>query len=117
MSVRRALRDRGYRAEDARDVLAAGTSDVVLAALAERQGWVIVTMDRHFDALVKRVPDSGKTRFRRAGRITLHCNEAHAARRVEVAMPHIELEWELLKDATDQRMLLVIRDSNLTIDR
>jgi hypothetical protein len=116
-SVGQFLRAQGFATEQVRDVLAPGTPDPILAVLAENRGWVVITMDRHFDTLVKRVPEGGKARFRRVGRITLHCNPARAAARIELAMPHINLEWKLLRGATDQRMMLVIRDSNFAIER
>jgi len=68
------------------DILPARTPDPVIAEIGDRLSAIVVTWDKDFRKLVKRIPEGNRTAFRRLGRITFRrqlpidspdCRDAH----------------------------------------
>ena len=74
-SVAEFFASRGHTTDYVRDLLPAGTPDPVIARVGDRMSAIVVTWDRDFEKIVKRVPDGNRTAFRRLGRISFRCNE------------------------------------------
>jgi len=102
---------RGHDVRFVKDILPAGTPDPVIAAIGDRLSAVVVTFDRDFEALVKRIPEGNRTRFRNLGRISFSCNEAHGRRLVEKWIEAIELHFRLASADSDIRMMVQIQEN------
>jgi predicted nuclease of predicted toxin-antitoxin system len=66
-SVAEFLAERGHDVRFVRDLFPAGTPDPVIATIGDRLSAVVVTWDRDFERLVKRIPEGNRARFRRLG--------------------------------------------------
>ena len=72
---------------------------------------VVVTWDRDFDALVKRVPAGNKAAFKRLGRITFSCREPKGLELAKRWMDSIEFHYEQALRRDDLRMIVQIQES------
>src|SRR5438132_9430820 len=89
-SVAQLFAERGHDVRFVRDLFPAGTPDPVIAAIGDRLSAIVVTWDRDFETLVKRVT-SRQSRFRKLGRISFRCNEVHVRALLERWIDMIEL--------------------------
>jgi predicted nuclease of predicted toxin-antitoxin system len=112
-SVAEFLIARGHDARYVRDLFPAGTPDPVIATMGDRLAAVVVTWDRDFDALVRRIPEGNRMRFRRLGRISFRCNPANARRLLERWIEMIELQYRLATEDRDVRMIAVVQESGI----
>lgn len=112
-SVAECFSARGHEVKFVRALLPAGTPDPVIATVGDRLAAVVVTWDKDFDALVRRIPAGNRTRFRRLGRISFRCNPAHARRLLERWIEMIELQHRLAAEDPDVRMIAVIQASGV----
>src|SRR6266849_2786916 len=85
---------RGHDVRYVRDLFPGGTPDPVIATVGDRLSAIIVTWDRDFDRLVRRIPAGSRAQFRKLGRITFSCNEAHGRALVEKWIRVIELLYQ-----------------------
>jgi predicted nuclease of predicted toxin-antitoxin system len=108
-SVADVFRIRGHHVEFVRDVLPCGTQDPIVARIGDRLSAIVVTWDRDFDQLVRRVPEGNKAAFRRLGRITFSCSEVEGARLLESWIDHIELHYTKAQTNPDVRMIVQIQ--------
>lgn len=115
-SAGKAFRDHGHEVMLLREHLAIDSRDDLVAALAEREGAILVTMDKDFNKIAKRF-GVGRQRFRTLSRITLACKESRACERASAAMSLIEHEWHLCQKGTDRRLFLEIGDSYIRTNR
>jgi predicted nuclease of predicted toxin-antitoxin system len=107
-SVALALESAGYEVTRLREKIATNTPDPLVAAVAEANGAVLVTMDRDFKALVKRA-SIGQQRYRKLSLLRFEkCRESQAAARLASAMSLIEHEWAVGNGNQDRRMFVVI---------
>jgi predicted nuclease of predicted toxin-antitoxin system len=67
--------ERGHNVPFVRDLFPAGTPDPVIATIGNQLSAIVVTWDRDFEQLVRRIPEGNRARFRRLGRISFRCNE------------------------------------------
>jgi hypothetical protein len=112
------LAERGHAVFYVEDSLVKGSADTLLAQWVDVNEGVVVTHNaKHFKKLVSRVPSGGRTRFRRASRLTLSCAQPRSLRRVKVFIDEIEREYERCQQQTDKRMMCEIGESNFKIDR
>jgi predicted nuclease of predicted toxin-antitoxin system len=102
---------RGHEVQFVRDVLPASTPDPVIAAIGDRLSAIVVTWDRDFESLVRRVPEGNKTRFRKLGRISFKCNEAKGRALLERWIGHIEFHYQSALHQEDFRMIVQIQES------
>lgn len=100
---------RGHDVRFVRDLLPAGTPDPVIAEIGDRLSAVVVTWDRDFETLVKRIPAGNRNKFRKLGRISFKCNEAHGRTLVERSIGHIEFHYEHAISQSDFRMIVQIQ--------
>jgi hypothetical protein len=112
-SVAEFFRDRGHEVKFVRDLFPAGTPDPVIAAIGDRLSAIVVTWNRDFEVLVKRIPAGGRTAFRNLGRISFRCNEAHGRRLAEKWIEAIELHYEMARESGDIRMMVQIHENSI----
>lgn len=93
-SVADFLASRGHDVQHVRSLFPAGTPDPVIATLGDQLSATVVTWDKDFKAIVRRIP-KGKQHFRRLGRISFQCDYVRG-------LPLIE-EWIDLIEFQDQR--------------
>jgi predicted nuclease of predicted toxin-antitoxin system len=74
-SVAQFFAERGHHVSYVRDVLPASTPDPVVARIGDRLSAIVVTWDRDFETIIKRVPQGNRNAFRRLGRISFRCAE------------------------------------------
>lgn len=106
-SVGRALREAGHEVILLREQLAPDSPDPLVAAVAEMNDAVLVSLDTDFKSLAPRA-GIGRRRFQRLSRIGLKCPEPRAARRMQDALSLIEHEWQVALTSTDKRMIIEI---------
>jgi len=107
-SVPKMLEARGYEVIRLREKTAADSPDTLVAAVAEANNAVLVTMDGDFKSIARRT-GIGQRRYRRLSLIRFErCRESKAAARLESALSLIEHEWEVGNGTKDRRMFVVI---------
>jgi predicted nuclease of predicted toxin-antitoxin system len=107
--------ERGHEVQYVRDLLPAGTPDPVVARIGDRLSAIVVTWDRDFDSIVKRIPDGNKTAFRRLGRISFRCSEPQGKELLERWIDSIEFHYACAIARTDFRMIIQIQESGLKL--
>lgn len=109
-SVAEFFASRGHDVRFVRDVLPAGSPDPLIATLGHRLSAVVVTWDRDFDKLVRRVPEGSRAAFRRLGRITFSCKYVNGRARIEKWIRTVELLYEQALEQPDVRMMAEIQE-------
>jgi predicted nuclease of predicted toxin-antitoxin system len=115
-SVGRALTSAGHHVELLRKKIAPNSPDPLVAAVAEANGAILVTLDHDFTQLAKRA-SVGKQRFRNLSLIRLSCREPRAAARMTEAMSLIEHEWDRAQSRPDSRLFIKLGESVITTNR
>ena len=110
-SVAEVFAARGHTVEFVRDLFPAGSPDPVIAAIGDRLSAIVVTWDRDFDNLVRRLPEGNRTKFRRLGRISFRCNEVRGRELLEKWIETIEFHYRQSLQQTDFRMIVQIQDN------
>lgn len=110
-SVARFFAERGHHVRYVRDILPAGTPDPVIAMIGDRMSAIVVTWDRDFETIVKRVPKGNRARFRRLGRISFRCDESKGRALIEKWIDMLELHYERALQEADCRMIVQIQES------
>jgi predicted nuclease of predicted toxin-antitoxin system len=113
MSVARFLTERGHDVRHVRDLLPGGTPDPVIATIGDRLSAIVVTWDRDFETLARRVPEGNRARFRRLGRMSFRCNEARGRQLLEKWIGHIEFHFAFACQNEDARMIVQIQESGV----
>lgn len=112
------LAERGHAVFYVEAALVKGSADVLLAQWVDINESVVVTHNaKHFKRLVSRVPIGGRTRFKRASRLTLKCAQTSALRRVRELIEDIEHEFDRCQQRADKRMMAEIGDTYFRTDR
>jgi predicted nuclease of predicted toxin-antitoxin system len=102
------LRARGYEVFVARDVVARGSPDELLAFLIEVNGLIIVTHDNDFKQLRRTLPQGQRNRVTNgAGRISLSVPEARVVGRLEQVWDIVEFQYARAW-SRNQRLVLTI---------
>jgi predicted nuclease of predicted toxin-antitoxin system len=112
-SVAQVFVDRGHDVRYVRDLFPAGTPDPVIATIGDRLAAIVVTWDRDFERLVKRIPEGNRARFRRLGRISFRCNEVRGRELLARWIDHIEFHYERARKQPDIRMMVQIQESGV----
>jgi predicted nuclease of predicted toxin-antitoxin system len=112
-SVAKFFAERGHDVRYVRDVLPAGTADPVVARIGDRLSAIVVTWDRDFETIVKRIPDGNKTAFRRLGRISFKCAEPKGRDLLTRWIKMIELHYAQALTERDFRMIVQIQESGI----
>src|SRR5262245_52223758 len=93
-SVSEFFASRGHDVRYVRDLFPAGTPDPVIATIGDRLSAIVVTWDRDFEGLVRRVPEGNRAKFRRLGRISFRCNETQGRILLERWIDLLEFHYE-----------------------
>ena len=72
---------------------------------------VVVTWDRDFEKLVRRIPDGNRARFRKLGRISFRCNEVEGRALLEKWIEMIEFHFDKASSDPAFRMIVQIQAS------
>ena len=112
-SVAKLLAERGHDVRYVRDLFPAGTPDPVIATIGDRLSAVVVTWDRDFERLVKRIPEGNRARFRRLGRLSFRCNEVRGRELLERWIDMIEFHYQHAHAQPDLRMIVQIQESGV----
>jgi len=103
----------GHEITHVRDILAANSSDQLVAAVSELDELILVTCDSDFKVVAPRIPKGHRARFRKLSRIALECTQPLATKRIEAAMSFIEREFEETQALHDKRMFIVIKKNGM----
>ena len=114
-SVAAFFASRGHEVRYVRELFPAGTPDPVIAAMGDRLAAIVVTWDRDFESIVKRVPEGNRARFRRLGRISFRCNEAKGRDLLERWIGHLEFHYARASEEPDFRMIVQLQESGIRI--
>jgi predicted nuclease of predicted toxin-antitoxin system len=113
-SVAVVFREFGHTVYLVREILPTDSPDPLIAAVADRDGYILVSCDKDFDKIAPRIPIGSKTRFRKLNRISLDCSEAQAAKRVRATMRYIELAFTTTQ-LEGKRLRIVIQNAGFKI--
>ncbi len=89
--------------------------DPVIAVACSRHGQVLVSHDRDFRNLSKRLGITQRQYNNSLHRILLRCPEPNSAKRIEEALSLIEAEWLLTEP--ERPMVIEIRDRSIITRR
>lgn len=107
-SVCRTLEKAGYETIRLREKTAPDSPDMLVAAVAEANNAILVTMDSDFKAIAGRI-GIGHRRFRNLSLLRFEkCRESQAAGRLFKALSLIKHEWAVGNGNADRRMFVVI---------
>ncbi len=106
---------RGHIVQFVRDVLPAGSPDPVVAKVGDRLSAIVVTWDRDFESIVKRIPDGNKNAFRRLGRISFRCREPKGRELLSRWIDMIEFHYAQARQQTNFRMIVQIQESGIKL--
>ena len=107
------LRERGHDVRFVLDLFPNGTPDPVIATIGNRLEAIVVTWDKDFSALVRRIPEGNKEKFRKLGRITFSCNEVNGHRQISEWIDMIELHYRKCQANPALRMIVEIQESGI----
>ncbi len=111
------LRARGHDVSLVREILGQMTPDDFVAWVGNDMSAIVVTIDRDFNRIIRRVPTGGRTALRSAGRISLRCRESQALGRLREFVEEIEREFDRLQSRSDGRLIVEITGSSYRIVR
>jgi predicted nuclease of predicted toxin-antitoxin system len=116
-SVPKMLEEHGYTVIRLREKTAPDSPDSLVAAVAEANNAVLVTMDGDFKAIAART-GIGQRRYKRLSLIRFErCRESKAAPRLKFALSLIEHEWAIANEGSDRRIFVVITDTTIRTHR
>lgn len=116
-SVERALRENGFDVILLREKTAPNSPDTLVAAVAEANNAILVTMDGDFKSIASRT-GIGQRRYRKLSLIRFEkCREGKAAERITAALSLIKHEWEVGRSSKDRRMFVVITAETIRTHR
>jgi len=114
-SVAEFLIARGHEVRFVRDLFPGGTPDPVIATIGDRLSAIVVTWDRDYESLVRRIPAGNRARFRRLGRISFRCNEARGLALLERWIAYVEFHFAEASKNKDFRMIVQIQESGFKV--
>jgi predicted nuclease of predicted toxin-antitoxin system len=107
-SVAKRLERNGREVIRLRTRTAPDSPDTLVAAVAEANDAILVTMDGDFKAIAARY-GIGNKRFRKLSLIRFErCRESKAAERIDAALSLIDHEWTVGNGERDRRIFIVI---------
>lgn len=113
ISVAEVFSLRGHDVRFVRDLFPAGTPDPVIATIGDRLSAIVVTWDRDFDTLARRIPVGNRAQFRRLGRISFRCNEVRGKDLLAKWIDMIEFHYVQALEQSDFRMIVQIQESGV----
>ena len=116
-SVAKALEAEGRVVIRLRTKTAPDSPDTLVAAVAEANNAVLITMDGDFKAIAART-GIGQRRYRKLSLIRFEkCRESQAASRLLTAISLIDHEWKAGNGTRDRRMFVVITPESIRTHR
>ena len=116
-SVPRALETLGRDVIRLREKTAPDSPDTLVAAVAEANNAVLITMDGDFKVIAART-GIGQRRYRKLSLIRFEkCRESMAAMRLQKAMSLIDHEWQVGNESSDRRLFVVITQETIRTHR
>lgn len=109
-SAGRAFKEHGHEVIYLRERIATNSPDPLVAAVAEANEAILVSLDGDFRQIAKR-HGVGKRDFRRLSLIKLSCRESRCYQRISDAMSLILHEWTIAQESRDRRLFIDIMDS------
>lgn len=107
-SVAKALESAGREVIRLRTKTAPDSPDTLVAAVAEANSAILVTMDGDFKSIAART-GIGQRRYRRLSLIRFEkCRESQAPARISAALSLIDHEWSVGNGSKDRRIFIVI---------
>jgi len=91
--------------------MATRTADPIIAAVCSHSGQVLVSFDKDFRAIAKRLEITQGTYRQVLHRIHMRCPEPNSATRLAEAIALIENEWLLVTPTTP--MVIEVRDKSI----
>lgn len=89
-----------------RDCMAPDSSDPVVAIACVESARVLITHDKDFRAISKRLALT-KRKCRQLHRVALHCSEPKAAGRMKEALSVIQAEWKRVQASKGKHQMVV----------
>jgi predicted nuclease of predicted toxin-antitoxin system len=111
-SAGRAFQEHGHEVIYLRERIATDSPDPLVAAVAEANEAILVSLDADFTRIAKR-HGVGRREFRRLSLIKLSCRESRCYARINQAMTLIYHEWNVAQDGRDRRLFMDITDSTM----
>jgi predicted nuclease of predicted toxin-antitoxin system len=93
-----------------REKIATNTPDPLVAAVAEANDAILVSLDADFQRIAKR-HGVGRREFRQLSLIKLSCRESRCYQRITEAMSLIDHEWNFARQNRDRRLFMDILDN------
>ena len=109
------LKSEGHQVTVLTDVMLKGTADPIIEVACSKNGQVLISHDKDFKRVSKRLNITQRQYRNSLHRIILRCKEPNDVKILTSVLPLIELEWRLLKDSCP--MSIEIRDSGILISR
>jgi len=109
-SAGRAFKEHGHEVTYLREKIATNSPDPLVAAVAEANEAILVSLDADFKRIARR-HGVGKRDFRRLSLIKLSCRESRCYQRISDAMSLILHEWNVAQEGRDRRLFMEIMDN------
>jgi len=98
------------------DAMARGSPDALVAEMAQRNGAILVAVDRDMRQIAKR-HGVGAGRFKRLHLLQFRCSEVESIRRVADAVSLIEAEWDITQATEASRFWVEVGASYIRTHR
>jgi len=108
-SAGKAFKECGHEVIYLREKIATNSPDPLVAAVAEANNAILVSLDADFKKIARR-HGVGKREFRKLSLIKLSCRESRCFERIAEAMTLIIHEWNLAQQSQDRRLFIDIMD-------
>lgn len=109
------LAGRGHEVRYVRDLFPSGTPDPVIATIGDRLSATVVTWDRDFEKLVRRIPEGNRALFRRLGRISFRCSEPRGLDLIRRWIETVEFHHKQAQNNPAFRMIVQVQESGFKI--
>jgi predicted nuclease of predicted toxin-antitoxin system len=109
-SAGKALQAFGHEVVYLREQIPPNSPDPLVAAVAEANGAILVSLDADFRKIARQHGVQGK-QFRRLSLIKLSCRESRAPQRIQAAMSLILHEWDIVQRQGAPRLFIDIMDA------
>jgi predicted nuclease of predicted toxin-antitoxin system len=114
-SVTQFFIERGHEVILVGVALPSGSPDPLVAAVGDRHSAIVVSWDKDFANLVKRVAHGSRTKFRKLGRISFRCKENNGRARIAEWIEEIERHYEKCRGRTDLRMIAELNEIGIRL--
>ena len=109
-SAGKAFQEHNHEVIYLREKIATNSPDPLVAAVAEANEAILVSLDADFRRIAKR-HGVGKREFRKLSLIKLSCRESRCYQRINDTMTLIYHEWNVAQEGRDRRLFLDIMDN------